>query len=215
MDLLNLNPELLRYIEQHSSGEDEVLAELRRYTYLKVIHPRMISGPVQGRFLEILSKVICPQRILEIGTFTGYSAICLARGLDKQGKLFTIDLNDELEEIHEKFFTKAGLHDKIVRITGDALNVIPQLDEDFDLVFIDGEKEQYSEYYKMVVPKTKMGGIIIADNVLWDGKVIDEQFRNDSATQSIKTFNSLVNNDIRTENIILPLRDGLMLIRKL
>jgi predicted O-methyltransferase YrrM len=215
MDFFDLNPEIIKYIEEHSSGEDEVLAELRRYTFLKVVHPRMISGPVQGRFLEIFSKVVCPRRILEIGTFTGYSAICLARGLNQQGKLFTIELNDELEEIQEKFFTKAGLKDKIVNITGDALKEIPQLDEDFDLVFIDGEKEQYPDYYKMVVPKTKKGGIIIADNVLWDGKVIDYQFRNDSATLSIKNFNSLVNNDIRTENVLLPLRDGLMLIRKL
>jgi predicted O-methyltransferase YrrM len=215
MDLFDLNPELIKYIEDHTSREDEILAELRRYTFLKVVHPRMISGPVQGRFLEMISKLVKPTRILEIGTYTGYSAICLARGLKPGGKLFTIEINDELEKIHEKFFKKAGLKEEIIQITGDALNEIPKLDGFFDLVFIDGEKEQYSAYYKATIDKVQQGGIIIADNVLWDGKVIDEQFRNDSATQSIINFNELVNNDLRTENVLLPLRDGLMLIRKL
>ncbi|MGC9344528.1 MAG: O-methyltransferase [Bacteroidales bacterium] len=215
MDLFDFNPVLLKYIEDHTSPEDKVLSDLRRYTYLKVVHPRMLSGPVQGRFLEIISKLIQPLRILEVGTYTGYSAICLARGLKKEGKLFTIELNDELEQVHSKFFAQAGLKDKIVKINGDARLEIPKLDEDFDLIFIDGEKEQYIEYYEAVLPKTKKGGLIIVDNVLWDGKVIDEQFRKDSSTLSIKNFNRLVNWDIRVENVVLPLRDGLMLIRKL
>lgn len=215
MDLFDFNPVLLKYIEDHTSPEDKVLSDLRRYTYLKVVHPRMLSGPVQGRFLEIISKLIQPLRILEVGTYTGYSAICLARGLRKEGKLFTIELNDELEQVHSKFFAQAGLKNKIIKINGDARLEIPKLDEDFDLIFIDGEKEQYIEYYEAVLPKTKKGGLIIVDNVLWDGKVIDEQFRKDSSTLSIKNFNRLVNWDIRVENVVLPLRDGLMLIRKL
>jgi predicted O-methyltransferase YrrM len=215
MDLFDINPELVKYIEDHTSAEDKVLSDLRRYTFLKVVHPRMISGPVQGRFLEILSKLIQPSRILEVGTYTGYSAICLARGLGKGGKLYTIDVNDELEDVNEKFFSEAGLKEKIIKITGDARIEIPKLDEHFDLAFIDGEKEQYHEYYEALIPKIKKGGLIIVDNVLWDGKVIDEQFRKDPSTKSIINFNKLVNSDIRVENVVIPIRDGLLLIRKL
>ncbi len=215
MDLFDLNPKILQYIEDHTSSEDEVLSELRRHTFLKIIHPRMISGPVQGKFLEMISKLIRPRRILEIGTYTGYSAICLARGLNEDGKLITIEINDELEELHETFFKKAGLSEKIERITGDAIHILPDLDEQFDLIFIDAEKEQYCEYYHLVMPRLKSGGLIIADNVLWDGKVIDDEFRNDNTTKAIRDFNTLINCDKQTENLLLPLRDGLMLIRKL
>ena len=215
MDLFEPENKLLQYIESHTSPEDEVLYSLRRTTFLKAVHPRMISGPVQGKFLEMVSHFTRPSRILEIGTYTGYSAICLARGLREEGLLYTLEINDELADIQENYIKKAGLEEKIIRIVGDAREVIPSLEENFDLVFIDGEKEQYSEYYELCLPRLNPGGIIIADNVLWDGKVIDEQFRTDSATMAIKNFNSLVTNDKRTENLILPLRDGLMLIRKL
>lgn len=215
MDLFDLNPELLKYIENHTSEEDEILAELRRYTFLKVVHPRMISGPVQGKFLEMISKLIKPEKILEIGTYTGYSAICLARGLGDKGKLITIERNDELNEIYNRFFDKSGLSDKIKSITGDALQEIPGLEDEFDMIFIDADKEEYPDYYQLILPKMRSGGLMIVDNVLWDGKVIKEEFREDKATQSIMKFNNLVNNDKQVENILLPLRDGLMLIRKL
>jgi predicted O-methyltransferase YrrM len=215
MDLFNLNPKLLKYIEEHSTAEDEVLADLRRQTFLKVVHPRMISGPVQGKFLHMISSLIQAENILEIGTYTGYSAICMARGMKENGRLITLEVNDELEKIQDKYFRLAGLSDRIRRITGDAREIIPNLNENFDLVFIDADKEQYPEYYQMVKPKLRKGGLIIADNVLWDGKVIDDQFRNDRPTQSIKKFNTLINKDKELENLLLPLRDGLMLIRKL
>lgn len=215
MDLFDLDSELLKYIETHTSHEDEILSELRRYTFLKVVHPRMISGPVQGKFLEMISKLLRPDRILEIGTYTGYSAICLAKGLAEKGKIITIEINDELKGIYNHFFEKAGLEKKIESITGDAVRIIPGLEEEFDLVFIDGEKEQYSEYYRLVLPKLKPGGLMIVDNVLWDGKVIKEEFRNETATKAIKNFNGLITNDVTVENILLPLRDGLMLIRKI
>ncbi len=215
MDLFDLNPELLKYIEDHTGEEDEILAELRRYTFLKVVHPRMISGPVQGKFLEMISKLMRPERILEIGTYTGYSAICLAKGLGVKGKLITIEINDELKEIYTRFFDKSGLSDKINSITGDALEIIPRLHDQFDMIFMDADKEEYPDYYKLILPKLRSGGLLIVDNVLWDGKVIKEEFREDKATQSIMRFNNLVNNDKKVENILLPLRDGLMLIRKL
>ena len=215
MDLFDLNPDLLKYTVDHSTPEDEILLELRRHTFLKVVHPRMISGPVQGKFLELISKMIRPERILEIGTYTGYSAICLARGLRENGKLITIEINDELEQIQTHFFEKAGLTSCIQRITGDATKILPTLKEKFDLVFIDGEKEQYCDYYHLSLPLLKKGGVMIADNVLWDGKVVDKEFETDAATQAIKEFNTLINNDPQTENLLLPIRDGLMLIRKL
>lgn len=215
MDLFDLNPDLLKYTVDHSTPEDEILLELRRHTFLKVVHPRMISGPVQGKFLELISKMIRPERILEIGTYTGYSAICLARGLRENGKLITIEINDELGQIQTHFFEKAGLTSCIQRITGDATKILPTLKEKFDLVFIDGEKEQYCDYYHLSLPLLKKGGVMIADNVLWDGKVVDKEFETDAATQAIKEFNTLINNDPQTENLLLPIRDGLMLIRKL
>ncbi|MCK4919693.1 MAG: O-methyltransferase [Bacteroidales bacterium] len=215
MDLFDLNPDYQQYLENHSTPEDDVLSELRRYTFLKVIHPRMISGQVQGRFLEMISKMILPTKILEIGTYTGYSAICLARGLKAGGKLYTLEINDELIDKSRKFFVKAKLDDSIDSIHGDAVKLIPQMDDDFDLIFIDGEKEQYSDYYKLCLPKLKKGGVLIADNVLWDGKVYDEKYKNDNATQAIKKFNKLVQDDSRVENLILPVRDGLMVVRKI
>lgn len=214
MDLFDLKPEFQQYLENHSTPEDDVLSELRRYTFLKVTHPRMISGPVQGRFLEMISKMLQPKRILEIGTYTGYSAICLARGLKTGGKLITIEINDELIEKSRQFFVKAKLEDSIKSMQGDAAMLLPQIDDEFDLIFIDAEKEKYADYYRLCLPKLKKGGILIADNVLWDGKVYDKSFNNDSATKAIKQFNKMVQEDPEVENMILPLRDGLMVVRK-
>lgn len=205
---------LQEYLEENSSKEDEILHDLRRFTYLKAIHPRMLSGPLQGKFLEILSKLIKPEKILEIGTFTGYSAICLARGLRPKGSLISIDVNDELQEKAMEYFLKAGLSDSIKCITGDACKILPTLKDKFDIIFIDGEKEEYPEYYELSMPLLKQGGIILADNVLWDGKVLFPDQNQDTATSAIIRFNKLVESDKRVENVILPVRDGISIIRK-
>ena len=211
----NLDPGniIQKYIQDVSTKEDPVLAELSRYTYLKVVHPQMISGQVQGKLLEMFSSMLNPSHILEIGTFTGYSAICLARGLKPGGKLVTIDINDELTEKAEEFFVKAGLKEKIDIITGDALKIIPSLQQQFDLVFIDAEKEQYIEYYEISLSKLKPGGFILADNTLWGGKVLEKSDKWDSATRAINDFNFHVQNDPRVDNVLIPLRDGLTIIR--
>ena len=214
MELSDSIKYLQEYLEENSTKEDEVLHDLRRYTYLKVIHPRMLSGPLLGKFLEMVSGLIRPEKILEIGTYTGYSAICLARGLKPGGELFTIDINDELQEKTRTFFDRAGLTDRIRCITGNAIEIIPTLEDEFDLVFIDGEKEEYIDYYNCVFPRLKTGGIILADNVLWDGKVMEPEEKMDSATRSIYDFNRMISADSRVENVILPLRDGINLIRK-
>ncbi len=204
-----------KYITDHSTSEDPELAELNRETHLKVINPRMLSGHLQGKLLEMISKMINPSAILEIGTYTGYSAICLAKGLKPQGLLHTIEKNDELLSLQKKYFTKAGVEDKIIVHHGNALEVIPQMNLLFDLVFIDAAKKDYSKFYNLVIDKTRNGGIIIADNVLWDGKVVNYQTDNDEDTVAIREFNKLVKNDMRTENLILPMRDGISVIRKL
>jgi len=214
MELFDFNKELWKYIEENSSGEDEVLAALNRYTHLKVIHPRMLSGQVQGKFLEFISRMIQPTYILEIGTYTGYSAICLARGLKTGGKLITLEINDELSGISKDFFSRAGVGDKIELINGNALDIIKTLGNGIDLVFIDAEKEQYSEYFEAVFPKVKSGGFILADNTLWDGKVLPGSGENDSATLALRNFNSEIQEKTGVENLILPLRDGLSIIRK-
>jgi caffeoyl-CoA O-methyltransferase len=215
MELLNFNKEIWDYIEANSSAEDAVLAALNRYTHLKVVHPRMLSGQVQGKFLEFISRMIQPTSILEIGTYTGYSAICLARGLRAGGKLITIEINDELARVSDRFITEAGLHEKIHLINGDALKIIPELDPGFDLVFMDAEKEQYQAYFNLIFPKLKTGGFIIADNTLWDGKVVFEKEFNDSASVALRQFNLFIRENPRIENLILPLRDGLSIIRKI
>lgn len=202
------------YLDTHSAAEDEILYQLNRETNLKVLNPRMLSGQVQGKFLEFLSRMLAPAYILEIGTFTGYSAICLARGLGKEGRLITIEKNDELKEITEKYFGLAGVSESIELLTGDALEIIPALDMDFDLIFIDGEKEEYPEYYHRVIDKLRSGGFIIADNVLWAGKVLEEVKPGDTDTLALQQFNDLVRSDPRVENCILPIRDGLNMIRK-
>jgi caffeoyl-CoA O-methyltransferase len=205
---------LNQYIENCSSQEDSLLSELRRATFLKAVNPRMISGPLQGKFLELLSKITAPNRILEIGTFTGYSAISLSRGLNENGLLYTIEINDELSIISEKYFERSGLNPKIISLIGDARKIIPKLNETFDLIFIDGEKEQYHEYYEVSLRKLRSGGLILIDNVLWDGKVFMDLNKMDRVTKTIHVFNEYIIKDERVENVILPLRDGLNLIRK-
>ena len=213
--MLEINDKLEKYIDDNSSQEDEVLADLYRQTYLKIYHPRMISGPVQGKFLEMISFMIAPEKILEIGTYTGYSAICLAKGLKASGKLITIEKNDEIKDFALSYFKKAGVSDRIICKTGDALEIIPELKGPFDLAFIDGEKTEYYEYFSLIIEKLNKGGYIIADNVLWSGKVVDkEKIENDPATRAIVEFNEKVQKDPRVDNVILTIRDGLMLIRK-
>lgn len=208
------NKELEKYILNHIESEDETLRELDRETHLNVLGSRMISGHLQGVVLTMISKMILPERILEIGTFTGYSAICLARGLKPGGKLITLEIDDELEAIARKYFEKAGLQNQIEHKIGPALEIIPLLEGPFDLVFIDAHKPEYPAYYKLVFDKVKTGGYIIADNTLWNGKVTSVPASDDIQTQGIQAFNELIKNDPRVEKVILPLRDGMTIIRK-
>jgi predicted O-methyltransferase YrrM len=200
------------YIAAHSSPEDPVLEELYRQTYLRFVNPNMTSGHLQGKFLEMMSRMISPMNILEIGTFTGYSAICLAKGLKPGGKLITIEINDELVSFSSSFFAKAGLSDKIQQLTGKALDIIPSLQQMFDLVFIDADKREYCDYFRIVKEKVKPGGFILVDNVLWGGKVLDVATK-DQQTRGIIEFNEMINKETGIENIILPVRDGIMIIR--
>lgn len=206
--------DLENYILQHIEPQDEVLSELDRETHLKVLGARMISGHLQGQVLTLLSKMIRPENILEIGTFTGYSAICLAKGLNDNGKLITIEMDDELEEFARNYFVKAGVQHKIVQRIGTALEIIPTLHEPFDLVFIDADKREYVAYYQEIFDKVKSGGYIIADNTLWSGKVLNKPASDDFQTKGILEFNRLIRNDKRVEKVILPLRDGMTVIRK-
>ncbi len=206
--------EITKYIENHTTAEDPILSELSRETHLKALYPQMLSGHLQGRFLEFISRMLQPEHILEIGTFTGYSAICLAKGLKKSGKLITIEKNDELSGFPVKYFKKAGISEQVELIIGDALDILPTLEPTFDLVFIDAEKKDYSNYYDLVFEKVKPGGYILADNVLWYGRVVENPDTFDKETQGIVAFNKLIAEDSRVENMILPLRDGIMLIRK-
>ncbi|MDA3866157.1 MAG: O-methyltransferase [Salinivirgaceae bacterium] len=202
------------YIRQHSSPESELLQELSRQTHLKVMRPRMLSEHIQGRVLSMLSRMIVPQNILEIGTFTGYSALCLAEGLAKQGRLFTYDVNDEIEEFTRSFIEKSSFADQIIYKIADARDALPKLDVMFDLAFIDGDKRQYPGYFKLVLPKLRKGGFIIADNVLWSEKVIDESAHNDPYTKGVLDFNRMVTQSDEVENVIFPFRDGLMVLQK-
>ena len=206
--------EIDKYILNHIEPEDEILKELDRETHLNVAGARMISGHLQGQVLTIFSKIIKPKNILEIGTFTGYSAICLAKGLQENGKLITIEIDDELENMARNYIVKAGVEHKIVQLIGAALEIIPTLNETFDLVFIDAQKSEYSAYYNAVFEKVKNGGFIIADNTLWSGKVLETPAEDDYQTRGIIEFNTMIKNDDRIEKVILPLRDGMTIIRK-
>ena len=202
------------YVCAHTEKEPEVLNELNRKTHLTVLRSRMLSGHFQGRLLSMISHMVQPERILEIGTYTGYSSICLAEGLTENGKLTTIDINEELEDITREFIQKANLENKIEYIIGDAMQIVPQLDEQFDLVFIDADKKNYCNYYHLVFDKVKPGGYILADNVLWSGKVVEAYEALDSETKIIMDYNKMVHEDPRVQEILLPIRDGLMLARK-
>lgn len=203
--------ELEEYITAHSEQESEVLAALRRATHLNVMRPRMLSGNIQGQLLKMFCRMIGAKRVLEIGTYTGYAAISLAEGLDEDGMVYTIDINDEIEDIAREYIGKSGLEGRIRFLLGDARDLIPDLAETFDLVFIDADKRQYPEYYRLIFDKLKPGGIIVADDVLWEGKVLTDK---DAQTRGIMAFNDLVAGDERVEKLILPVRHGLMLIRK-
>lgn len=209
-----LDEKLDDYVNAHTSPESEVLSDLNRQTHIKVLQPRMLSGHLQGRTLSLFSKMMQPKRILEIGTYTGYSAICLAEGLKEEGQLITIDLNYELEEMVKEYVNKAGFSNQIEMKVGDAMEIIPTLDKNFDLVFIDADKSNYSNYYDLLIDDLPSGAIIIADNVLWSGKVIQATKKNDVDTEALKIFNKKIQDDHRVENVLLPIRDGLMVILK-
>lgn len=210
-----LDKALTQYCEQHTSTEDDLLKKVTRTTQAKVLLPRMISGHFQGKFLELLSKMLKPKKILELGTYTGYSAICLARGLDQGGTLTTVDINDELETMVRGFFKESGMASQIDYILGYAIDIIPTLDGPFDLVFMDADKVNYSIYYDMLIEKIPSGGIILADNVLWSGKVLETEIKkSDKDTTALIKFNQKIQEDPRVENALLPLRDGLMMVRK-
>jgi predicted O-methyltransferase YrrM len=213
MELFSDAGALDRYLLEHSRKEDPVLSELSRHTYLKEVHPRMLSGHILGSFLSMFSKMLSPKHILEIGTYTGYSAICLARGLRPGGKLTTIEVNDELRNTAMTYFHKAKLYEQIELINGNALKVIPTLKDSYDLVFMDANKDDYPSYFELVIDRVVSGGYILADNVLWGGKVLESRF-NDSTTRIIDRFNKMITADKRVENLLLPIRDGIMVIRK-
>ena len=205
------------YIESHSTPESDLLRFITRDTYRNVLNPRMVSGHIQGRLLSMISRMIQPKRILELGTFTGYSAICLASALPEGGILDTLELNDELEDLILEGFSKAGLEDRIRLHIGDCRELLAAMPSDriYDLIYIDANKRDYCEYYDLVFPHLKTGGWILADNVLWDGKVCAEKPSADRQTQGILRFNEMVASDPRVENVILPIRDGLNIIRKI
>ena len=207
-----VSPEIEKYIDVHTSDENDVLQQLNRKTHTDILMPQMLSGKVQGQFLQFISQMLQPSRVLEIGTYTGYAAICLAKGLTENGKLFTIDVNEELENIVKTHVGKAGLQHKIVQIIGDATLEINKLNETFDLVFIDADKQNYSLYFDLVIDKVRSGGFILADNVLWSGKIVDE--KKDKDTQKLAEFNAKVQQDNRVENVIVSIRDGIMMMRK-
>jgi len=209
-----ISEDINAYSGRFSEKEPELLARLNRETHLKVMSPRMLSGHMQGRFLSFVSKLAKPSRILEIGTYTGYSALCLAEGLAETGKLYTIDPNEETNKMARAYFDLSEFKSKIELLAGDATKIIPGLKEELDLVFIDADKQNYSLYFDLVIDKVKKGGIIIADNVLWSGKVTEAEAKMDKDTLAIHQFNKKVNGDKRVTTMLLPLRDGLMLVMK-
>jgi predicted O-methyltransferase YrrM len=209
-----IDKEIEDYALNHTKPESELLKKLNRETHAKIMMPRMLSGHLQGRLLSMLSNMIKPEYILEIGTYTGYSALCLAEGLIANGKLITIDINEEIEKFTRSFFEQSEFKNKIEYYIGNALSIIPTINHPFDIVFIDADKENYAAYYDLVFDKVKKGGYIIADNVLWSGKVLIDNSKLDKDTKAIKAFNDKIQEDKRVENILLPIRDGLMICRK-
>ena len=201
------------YIVAHSEKEPELLQQLTRETHQKILQPRMLSGAYQGRVLSMISKLVNPTTILEIGTYTGYSALCLAEGLKPEGKLHTIDINEELETFQKKYFDKSIFKDQIIQHIGNALNIIPNLDLKFDLIFIDADKPNYPAYFDLIIHKVNPGGIILSDNVLWSGKVLEKVQEDDISTQALLEYNKILVNDERIETVLLPIRDGLTISR--
>jgi caffeoyl-CoA O-methyltransferase len=208
-----LPDDLQKYIEDHSQPESDLLKQINRETHLHVLKPRMLSGHLQGRVLSLLSHMINPKNILEVGTYTGYATLCLAEGLKTEGKVITIDNNAELSIRTKAYFSKSKFSDQIEMKVGNALEIIPTLRKKWDLVFIDADKGNYSAYYDFVIDQLNQGGFIIADNVLWSGKVSDKS-KNDKDTDAIRVFNKKVHNDDRVQNVLFPIRDGLMILRK-
>jgi len=208
-----ISEKLTEYISNNSNIEPEILARLNQETHQKILKPRMLSGHIQGRFLSMLSKMKSPSTILEIGTYTGYGTLCLLEGLKENGKIFTIDRNEELLKIQNKYFEESGKRDKIIQLTGNAKEILNDLNETYDLVFIDADKENYIEYFKQVSERLNKNGIIISDNVLWSGKVLDSSLEKDEETNALLNFNKILNEDKRFETVILPLRDGLSISR--
>lgn len=206
---------LYDYVVAHSQEEPQLLAELSRQTHLKVLQPRMLSGPLQGRFLSILSKLIQPKKILEVGTFTGYATLCLAEGLAKEGQIDTLDKNEELIDFQRSFFDRSPWGKQIHQHCGDALELIPTLEGDYDLVFLDADKKNYLNYLELLLPKIKPGGLLLSDNVLWSGKVVEETKKKDEDTKVLKTFNRQIAEHPELETVLLPLRDGLTVSRKI
>ncbi len=208
-----ISEKLTEYISNNSNIEPEILARLNQETHQKILKPRMLSGHIQGRFLSMLSKMKSPSTILEIGTYTGYGTLCLLEGLKENGKIFTIDRNEELLKIQNKYFEESGKRDKIIQLTGNAKEILNDLNETYDLVFIDADKENYIEYFNQVSERLNKNGIIISDNVLWSGKVLDSSLEKDEETNALVNFNKILNEDKRFETVILPLRDGLSISR--
>lgn len=208
-----ISEELENYVEQHSQNEPELLVKLFKETHQKILQPRMLSGHFQGRVLSMLSKIIHPTTILEIGTYTGYAALCLAEGLPKDGTLDTIDVKEELVSIQQKYFDLSPWKNQIKAHLGDALEIIPKLNKKYDLVFIDADKENYINYFHLIVPMMNKGGIILSDNVLWSGKVVEELKAGDLATKILLEYNQLLKEDARVETVLLPIRDGLTVSR--
>jgi len=210
-----ISPELEDYIEQHSEKEPELLAALNKETYQKILLPRMLSGHFQGRVLSMLSKLIRPVNILEIGTFTGYAALCLCEGMQQNGQLHTIDIKEELVDFQRKYFDKSPWGKQITQHLGEAIAIIPTLEMKFDLVFIDADKENYLNYFELILPKMNQGGIILSDNVLWSGKVLEPLQKNDNSTKVLLEYNMVLKEDPRVETVLLPIRDGLTVSRVL
>lgn len=208
-----ISEELENYVAAHSENEPELLQQLNKETHQKVLQPRMLSGHFQGRVLSMLSKIINPKHILELGTYTGYATLCMVEGLCEDGTIDTIDINEELEEIQSKYFEQSGKRNQIIQHIGNALEIIPLLDKKFDLVFIDADKENYINYWNLIVPMMNKGGIILSDNVLWSGKVLEEVQKNDKSTRILLEYNKITKEDPRVETVLLPIRDGLTVSR--
>ncbi|MGB0366152.1 MAG: O-methyltransferase [Flavobacteriaceae bacterium] len=206
---------LYDYVVAHSQEEPQLLADLSRQTHLKVLQPRMLSGSLQGRFLSVLTKLLQPKKILEVGTFTGYATLCLAEGLPKEGRIDTLDINEELVDFQRSFFDRSKWGEQIHQHCGDAIEIIPTLEGEYDLVFLDADKKNYLNYLELLLPKIKTGGVLLSDNVLWSGKVLEETQKNDRDTTVLKEFNQKLAQHPQLETVMLPLRDGLTLSRKI